>query len=306
MHKNRLKDSRKAVFYYAKKENKMVREFKLINDKGQEYSLMDIKNYCLLTEPSGLGYSYETEYEQLGNTFITNLRRMEQGQITGQVNFLNYDNYKALVDFIEQSESLKLSYKVPLTDGVKEYFKDIQIQNLSKTEIQPNAVMSETIVFDCLSLWYEENTVIYTIEPQDNEIRWDFTWDSRFGDYSARNLSYINKGHVEAPIIVEMSGQLVNPKIELYIDGELYQTVTFTTTIAEYEKLLYGTKENNFYINRQNTDGTLTSLFNLDVIDFNNDNVIRIPKNKSCQLVLTADNNVLNAQVKILAYYKAI
>lgn len=284
----------------------MVREFKLINDKGQEYSLMDIKNYCLLTEPSGLGYSYETEYEQLGNTFITNLRRMEQGQITGQVNFLNYDNYKALVDFIEQSESLKLSYKVPLTDGVKEYFKDIQIQNLSKTEIQPNAVMSETIVFDCLSLWYEENTVIYTIEPQDNEIRWDFTWDSRFGDYSARNLSYINKGHVEAPIIVEMSGQLVNPKIELYIDGELYQTVTFTTTIAEYEKLLYGTKENNFYINRQNTDGTLTSLFNLDVIDFNNDNVIRIPKNKSCQLVLTADNNVLNAQVKILAYYKAI
>lgn len=284
----------------------MVREFKLINDKGQEYSLMNIRSYCLLTEPSGLGYSYETEYEQLGNTFITNLRRMEQGQITGQVNFLNYDNYKALVDFIEQSESLKLSYKVPLTDGVKEYFKDIQIQNLSKTEIQPNAVMSETIVFDCLSLWYEENTVIYTIEPQDNEIRWDFTWDSRFGDYSARNLSYINKGHVEAPIIVEMSGQLVNPKIELYIDGELYQTVTFTTTIAEYEKLLYGTKENNFYINRQNTDGTLTSLFNLDVIDFNNDNVIRIPKNKSCQLVLTADNNVLNAQVKILAYYKAI
>lgn len=284
----------------------MVREFKLVNEKGQEYSLMDIENYCLLTDPSGLGFSYYTEYEQLGNTFISNLRRIEQGQLNGIVNFLKYDNYKNLVDFIEQSETLRFSYKVPLTDGVKEYFKDVQIQSLSKTEIQPNSVMSETIVFDCLSLWYEEKTVVYNIEPQENELRWNFTWDSRFGDYSTRNLDYINKGHVEAPILVEMNGQLVNPKIELYVEGQLYQSVQFSTTIAEYEKLLYGTKENEFYIYKQNTDGTLTSLFDLDVINFDNDNVIRIPKNKSCRLVLTADNEVLNAQVTILAYYKAI
>ena len=62
----------------------MVREFKLVNEKGQEYSLMDIYNYCLLTDPSGLGYSYSTEYEQLGNTFITNLRKLDQGPISGK------------------------------------------------------------------------------------------------------------------------------------------------------------------------------------------------------------------------------
>lgn len=54
----------------------MVREFKLINEKGQEYSLMDIRNYCLLTEPSGLGYSYNREYEQLGNTFVETFRKI--------------------------------------------------------------------------------------------------------------------------------------------------------------------------------------------------------------------------------------
>lgn len=284
----------------------MVREFKLINEKGQEYSLMDIKNYCLLTEPSGLGYSYNTEYEQLGSTFITNLRRIEQGQITGQVNFLNYENYKKLIDFIEKSESLKFSYKIPLTNGVKEYFKDVQIQSITKTEIQPNNVISETIVFDCLSLWYEENRVIYTIEPISNEIRWNFRWDSRFADYNARNLTFINNGHIEAPIFVEINGEVVNPKIELYVEGELYQSVTFTTTIQLYEKFLYGTKENDFYVDRQNTDGTLTSLFSLDVLNINNDNVIRLPKNKNCAIVLTADNEILNAQITILVYYKAI
>ena len=285
----------------------MVRAFRLLNEKGQEFSLMDIYNHILLTDPSGLGYSYNTEYNQLGNSFITNLRNIQQGQIIGTANFLNYDNFKNFVDFVESSASLKFGYKVPYKDGsIKEYFKDVLIQGVTKTQKQTNGILSETVTFDCLSLWYEENTVIYRIEPQTDEIRWDFRWDSRFTDYDTRNLQYINKGHTEAPILVEMSGHLVNPKIELYVEGQLVQTVEFFVEIAEYEKLLYGTRENDFYINKQNTDGTITSLFSLEHIKFENDNVIRLPPNKSCEIKLTADNEVLNAQVTILPQYKAV
>lgn len=284
----------------------MVREFKLVNEKGQEYSLMDIQNYCLLTDPSGLGYSYSTEYEQLGNTFITNLRKIERCQINGTVNFLKYDNYKEFVDFIESSESLKFSYKIPFEKGIREYFKDVNIHSLSKTQIQTNEVISENITFDCLSLWYEESKVVYTIEPKSNEVRWDFEWDSKFVDYDTRNFIYINEGHIESPVLIEIEGHVVNPKIELYIEGKLYQEVTFNVEIEEYEKLLYGTKENDFYINRQKTDGTKESLFSLDVINFENDNVIRLPKNKSCEIRLVADNEILNAQIIILSYYKAV
>ena len=100
----------------------MVREFKLVNEKGQEYSLMEIQKYCLLTDPSGLGYSYSTEYEKLGNTFIENFRTIEQGQISGTVNFINYDNYTAFINFIEGSESLRFKYRIPYSDGSeKEY-----------------------------------------------------------------------------------------------------------------------------------------------------------------------------------------
>lgn len=284
----------------------MVRGFRLINEKGQSYSLMDIENYCLLTEPSGLGYSYSTEYEQLGNVFIENLRKFEQGQITGIVNCLKYDNFKELVDFIEKANSLKLAYKLPLKNGEKEYLKDVNIQSLSKTQIQTTGVISETIVFDCLSLWYEENIIIYDMQEQQEEMRWDFEWDSKFTAYDIRSLEYINEGHVEAPVLIEISGPVINPEIQLYVEGELYQKVPFNIEIEEYEKLLYGTKENDFYIYRQKTDGTLESLFNLDVIQFENDNVIRLPQNKSCELRLKADNEILNAQVTILTYFKAI
>lgn len=286
----------------------MVREFKLVNEKGQEYSLMDIKNYCLLTDPSGLGYSYNTEYEQIDEMFFTNLRKMAQGQISGTINCLYYDNYKALVDFIESSESLKFAYKIPFKDGQKEYFKDVNIQSIEKTEIKTNGIISEPIVFDCLSLWYEENTTVYTIEPVSNEIRWDFRWDSRFTDYNTRNLQFINNGHVEAPILVEFTGKVINPVIQLYVEGQLYQELKFNITINEYEKLLYCTRKNEFYIQKQNTDGTLEDLYNLDVLqDFDKINeVIRIPQNKSCEVRLLADNDVLNAKITVWAYYKGI
>lgn len=283
-----------------------VREFGLINEKGQKYSFIDLKQYCFLTSPSGLGYSYSTEYEQLGSSFIESIRKVEKGNITGTLNFKSYDNYKDLIDFIETSESLKIAYKIPFKEEIKEYFKDVNIKSITKTEKNINKLITETVTFECLSLWYEENTFIHKIEPQNDEICWDFRWDSRFSDYDTRSLKYINKGHIEAPVIIEIDGYLENPKIELYVEGQLYQTIPFHITIEQYEKLLYDTRENHFTIAKQNTDGTKSSLFNLDVIEFENDNVLRIPKNRSCEIRLTADNEVLNAQITIFPQYKAV
>lgn len=287
----------------------MVREFKMLNEKGQSFSLMDIENYCLLTEPSGLGYTYSTEYEQLGNTFVENLRKLEQGNINGTLNFLNYDNYKKFIDFIEKSEELRLAYKLPLKEIQEEYLRDINIQMISKSEIQTNGVISEPIIIECKSLWYKENTFIYDMTSQEGEMRWDFHWDSRFVSYDVRSLQYINQGHIDAPIILELSGELLNPQIQLYVEGELMQTVSFNVEIEEYEKLLYCTKEDEFYIKRQNTDGTLEDLYMYYddlVLNFANDNVVRLPKNKSCEIRLSADNDISDAQIKILEYYKAI
>lgn len=219
--------------------------------------------------------------------------------------FKSYDKIKEFIDYIESSEKLKWIYIIPFENEEKKYYRDVVLKKFDKTE-KTGKWLACNIEFASESLWYEETTTVYTIEPQTNEIRWDFPWDSKFADYDTRNLQYINKGHVEAPILVEISGHVLNPRIELYVEGELYQTVSFNVDIAEYEKMLYGTKENDFYISRQKTNGTIESLFNLDVIDFKNDNVIRLPKNKSCEIRLTADNEILNAKVTILEFYKAV
>lgn len=284
----------------------MVREFSLINEKGLEYSFMDIENYCLLTDPEGLGYSYDTTYAQLLNTFIPDIRKINQGRFQGVINCKNYDNFRKLINFIENASNLKIRYTVPFENGSKTYYKDVLISSLDKTQKQENGFISEPILFDCLSLWYTNEIATYTIQPSEDEIRWDFRWDSRFTSYSNTSVSFINDGHTDAPVEIEIDGPVQNPTIELYVEGILYQSITFNTTIEQYQKILYGTKENNFYLNRENADGTLSSLLNLDVIDFENDNVLRIPKNKSCEIRISADNELQRAVINIYTYYKAI
>lgn len=282
-----------------------IRKFLLENEKGKQLNMNDLQNGCLLVSPTNLGYSFKSEFNQLGNSFIEDNRKIDKKDPSGVAYFKSYEKYKEFVDFIEQAENLKWIYIVPYEKNEEIYYRDVSIKSINKTE-KKAGLLACSVSFNGLSLWYKQNVITYSIEPQTSEIRWDFRWDSSFMDYDSRSLQYINDGHIEAPVEIEISGHVVNPKIELYIEGQLYQTVPFNVEINSYEKLLYGTKENNFYIEKQHTDGTRESLFNLDVITFENDNVIRLPVNKSCELRLTADNEVANAQITIFPQYVAV
>ena len=231
---------------------------------------------------------------------------MEQGQISGTANFINYDNYFKLVNFIESSEKLRIVYKVPFSTGAKEYFKDVQIQSLTKTQKQTDGILKETITFDCLGLWYEENAIEYNIEAIEDELCWDFYWDSYFNDSNSIDIEYINKGHVEAPNQLEIDGAVLNPKIQLFIEGILYQTVSINTNISEYEKLIYDSRKKQFEISKIKTNGIKETLFEWGVINFEEDIVVRIPKNKSCKIRLSADNTISKAKLTILPQYKLV
>lgn len=281
----------------------MVREFRLINEKGQSYSLMDIENYCLLTEPNGLGYSYSTEYEQIGSSFITNLRKLEQGQITGVINCNKYDNYKRLIDFIENSSELRFAYKVPFEDGYKEYLKDVNIQSLSKSQKQTNGIISEGIIFDCLSLWYEAKEVIYTINPVTNELRWDFQWDAVFTVYDNRNIIFENKGHTNAPFKLELNGEVVNPIISIIEDGVTVGQLDLTgLTIAQGDSFIYNTKNTEQEICKISS-GIKTNLF--DFLNPNFINFFELRKGVST-IKLEADGEITSGKLTIYVQYKAV
>ena len=224
-----------------------------------------------------MGYSYSREYEQLGNNFIENISKIEQGSIPGIANFLYYDNYKEFIDFIESSKKLKIAYKIPFKDGQKEYLKDVKMQSITKTQKQTNGVISENVTFDCLTLWYEQNETIFKIETYEDEMRYPYTWNSRYIEYNSRVIQFNNKGHVEAPIQVEIDGFVQNPTISILVDKEEYASIKIPITINEYEKLLYSSKTGDIYIQKQNTDGTKESLWKQKYIDITKQNIFELP-----------------------------
>lgn len=282
-----------------------LRRFFLENEYGQKYDMNDAKKSCLLTEPSELGVSFEGNFQQLGNTFIETEKRIGQKNPSGVLNFKKYEQYKNFIDFIQKSSKLKYIYEIPLENGYDSYCKDVTIQSIGKTEKEAGFI-SCPIVFNGLSLWYKSDTATYTLNPIEGELRWDFEWNPIFSDYSTTKFDYINKGHVDASLELEIDGNIKNPKIELYIEGELYQTISIDTQINLNEKLLYSSKENNFFIKKQLENGTEESLFDLDIINFANDNVLRIPPNKSCEIRLSADTEISSAQVTIYTYFISV
>jgi len=286
---------------------KDIRNFYFENEKGQQIDCQKVNGGLFLYNITGLGYEEEIEYERIGNTFIPKTKKIKQNQINGDLEFydMTYDEYLNFVNFILLSTELRLIY-IPKTKDRKKYYRDIDFCKIDKSEEDDFNVLSCPIIIFCKSLWYEEEKTLYTIEPIDNEMRWDFEWDSRFTDYSSRSQEYVNKGHVEAPIEVVIEGPVKNPIIELYVEGELYQSISINIELEEYEKLLYGTKEDNFYLQKQNTDGSMQNLFSLDYLEFYNNEVIRLPRNKSCKILLKADGEILNAQITIYPRYKTV
>lgn len=284
----------------------MTRKFSLVNEKGQEYPLNDLKNYAFLTSPHGLGYGYKTDYQAIGDVFIEDIRKRNQGNMTADLNFANYDNYNTFVNFIESSESISLLYEIPFkVKPLKKYYIDVNIQSIGKSEKKQSGIITEGIVLEYKSLWYEKQETIFRIEAKEREIRWNFRWSSRFSSYDMRNIVFNNEGHVDAPFKVEIAGTVINPKIAIYKDNKLVNILQLPITINQNEKLLYSSLENDIYILKQNADGTITNLFDLDFIDLQNENIFRLKRGIN-EIRLQAENDIVNAKIVIFPRYKVV
>lgn len=281
-----------------------VRRFLIENEKGQQFRLDNLNEGCFLTSPGNLGYSYSIDFVQLGFEFIENNRKIEQSNPNGIAYFRSYDKIKEFVDFIESSLKLKWLYIVPFETGERTYYRDVILKKIEKTE-KKGKWLACPVEFASKSLWYEQNETIFKIETYEDEMRYNYRWNSRYIDYNIRAIQFNNKGHIEAPFQVEIDGFVQNPSISIFIDDEEFASIKIPITIKEYEKLLYSSKTGEIYIQKQNTDGTLENLWKQEYIDIQKQNIFKLPLGVS-EIRLTADDDIANAKLVIFPQYKAV
>lgn len=281
-----------------------IRNFYFENEIGQRIDCQKINGNLFFYNVTGLGYEEEIEYVQIGNNFVPNKSKIKQNQICGDLEFYNmtYDEYCNFVDFILTAKELKLVY-IPKRNRRTEYFRDIDLFKIDKAEEDEYNILSCPIAMNAKSLWYEQKEIVYDIKTQENEVRWNFRFNSKFVNYNNRNIIFENKGHAEAPIKLEMMGYLINPSILISVNGKELYGLHLNLTLLEGEKLLYFTKDTDLYIYKQDAEGNLTNLF--EDLDLNRVNFFKLPKGL-CEISLTAENNVQNAKLTIYVEYKAV
>lgn len=283
-----------------------IRNFYLENEKGNKIDFQAFDGGIFLYKVSGLGYEENISYEQVGDTFIPINKQLVQKPIEGTLEFdeNSYNEYHKFVNFINRSKNLKLIYVPKLTNRI-EFYRDIDFIRIDKSEEDDFGILSCPISMKPKTLWYKKEDVKIEITSIPNEVRWDFKWDSIFIDYNNKNIIYENMGHTESAIQVVMNGYIKNPTITVYQDEEKIYELKIEIEIQEYEKYLFSSKDGELYIKKQNTDGTYENLFKNPYIDIKNTNIFKLPLGVS-KLQIHADNDINNARISILEFYKSV
>lgn len=285
-----------------KKED--IRNFYFENEKGQRIDCQKVDGNLFFFNVAGLGYEEEIEYSQIGGNFIKNKQRMVQNVITGDLEFYNmtYDEYETFINFILQSSELKLIY-IPKKSIKKEYYRDIDVVKIEKTEEDDYNVLTCPITMNCKSLWYEANEVVYTIDTATNEIRWDFAWDAVFSAYDNRNIIFDNKGHAEAPFKLELNGEVIDPIITILEDDIEVKKLDLTgLTVGEGETFIYNTKDTEQEIIKK---GTNTKINLFDFLNPNFVNFFKLRKGVS-KIRLEAEGEITSGKLTIYVQYKTV
>lgn len=248
-----------------------MRKFYIEANNGLRYNLQNEK--CFLNSPTGLGFSKNTTYATVGNYFIIDNIQNAQKNITGQLVFMGdyYTNFKEFVDFSKAYKEYKLVYDANGT----EYYIDIDIVSLSKSDSQRKGCLICDLSFLSKSLFYKKTENKYHLTPSNIGSRWDVDFNFMFTDEIPGQVLVDNSGHVPSSFEFEILGPVENPSLEVYEEGILVNDILFTVTIENGESLIFGNKDNNLYVYIKNlSTGDLTNAF--ETLDINNENFFKL------------------------------
>lgn len=134
----------------------MVRQFRLINAKGDALNFNDMDTFA--ATPTGLGISFSNEYYQLGTNFIPAGQVLNQGKfqvqlIIGAESGDPYRVFQRIITFLNEAP-YQLAYDI----DTGSYLRDCELAELTKSEIGEWQVFSEPLTLEFTTPWYKNIT----------------------------------------------------------------------------------------------------------------------------------------------------
>ena len=244
----------------------MIRKFYLENSKGQTFNFSYYSG-CLLTNVSGLGFSYNVSYLKYDHIYTGVKKDEPLGEISFDIVFLDgYHGYQKLIDYLNiETSNLKLYYT---SNDTKYVYVDFV--NLTKSEIVDGHLRSG-VILNKKTYWIKEKSFILNFDSsaQSGKVYpyiYSYSYSETTGGKSRLKIDGVTK----ASTLIEITGDVKNPSLNVLKGQELITSMKLNI-IKNNARIVISSIPNEQYI-KSIEGSTEVDIYHLQ--DFERDNFI--------------------------------
>ncbi len=205
-----------------------MREFKLINTRGETWNLNALSNF--MTEPKGLGFEFKTSFENYNNTFYEKSRELKQPKIQGTINFKKYEDYTEFVKFC-QFKPLELAYTTFETSYIK-----CELAKLEKTEIEEGYISSKA-TFVGLTPFFKKVTKENDVTTSGGKT-YSYAYPYNYVDSDTGEIEVEVDSNLESGVKLTFFGPIENPTWSHFVNGNTLVSGKVVCEIPNGHKLV--------------------------------------------------------------------
>ena len=290
-----------------------IRKIAFQNAAGERFGLNGEKNVYAMSL-SGLGFTLAPTFADLTRGFYSPVsdESEPQGATAFTLVFTKkpYEVYKTLVDWLCAAGTVTLVYN---PTGKQEYFKDVIINFLQKTELNAMGWLEIPCSFFSRTPWYMPTPAVLDLgtagEKRSKRYPYRYNAQLRYGVDSSSALSgtIFGAGHVPGALDLIYTGAITNPKIRLVgkISGRTYGVCSVSVMLSASDTLKYSSKYERSFVKRVSAAGEETDL--LDVLDLSSNPFFHVPVEEPCTISIEADAPFAGrADLLIYYYYRSV
>lgn len=286
----------------------MIRKLFLRNAAGERWGLNGDRGVYAHTL-SGFGFSLSPNFADLGHGFFVPVSDAAEPQnpVPFTITFTrnSYETYQRFVNWLAAAGRLTLGYN---PTGMQEYFRDVTINFLQKSEKNVVGWLEIPASFYCITPWYlpSPTTLDLGKAGEDESKRYDYEYndDLMYGEDSTASLSgeVVGAGHIPGAIELTYCGAITNPKIRLIgkISGKTYGVCSVSAVLCATDTLKFSSRSEASYVKKIAADGGETDL--LDALDLSTTPFFHVPVDEPCTISIESDS-AFEGTAALLVYY---
>ena len=290
-----------------------MRKFYLENEIGSRLPLNGEEG-IFLSNPAGLGMTMPSDFADIHYGFFREVSKNTEPQstVTCDLVFIGenaYADYRSFVDWCNGSVSLHLIYK---PYGTTEFYRDVYISYLTKTELTDTRWLSVPASLACLSPWYRAAPTSMSMSTESGSVlKYPYSYhaDLIYSSSSAGSMAadIPAGGHIPAAFELTYKGAIINPKISLVGSSSniTYGVCALNATLSDNESFTVSTFYGKCKVEITDAGGKTSDALNN--VDLAYEPFPRVPVNEDCVLLMSADSDIAGrATVKVYYYFRSV